>query len=292
MPNENSTTPEAAPSGLSGQGAPAATPGAEPAAVSPAAEAAAKATAEPAAAELDSFTMTRSVWKKQIAEKQAAARNELAVGLGYKDEADMTRALARLAAAQAAPAAAKPAAEPAAPAADPTLPVAGESAAQAAALAPLRAKLRQEIAAGRGAKREAQAAKREIEQLKARYEAQEAAYQLREVVRSRGVVGDYADDVMARLQKKIDGMSEDEIATFNEEEWIDSLKTKHPFYFGESTVPANAGNADRIQPPKAAPSEATKNAQSGAAFDGMKASKAEVEKRIRDLGIPAPKFNN
>jgi len=262
-----------------------------------AADKAKKAAAEDKAKKDDDapFTMTPAAWKQQIAERQKRAQEELAQSLGYQSVDEMKTVLAR--------AAVKPAAEPAAaaaadkkpkpaaaPAAD-TAAVPTETPEQKALLGPLRDKLRKEIAAGRQYQKSAREALQQIDALKVESEAQQSEYALRDACRAQGVVGDYVDDVMRRLHVKLNSMTEDEINAFNEDEWIVALKEKHPFYFGEAVRPADTTLAERAQPAKPAPAAATKRAGEAGAFDAMKASKADVDKRISDLGL-RPKFQN
>lgn len=286
--DDKTQTPEApAPVGLSGAGVVAAEATPPPAEAKPPEKEAAKPA--PESEDDKPFTMTRAAWKSQVAEREKKAQEQLATSLGYKSVDEMKTMLAR-AAAKPEAAAAKPPAEKVEP--DPAAAQPGETEEQKKLLAPMREKLRKEIAAGRQYKAEAARLKAEIEAAKVEFAAKESEAELRDVARAQGVVGDYVDDVLARLRKKIAAMNEEEIATFNEEEWIASLKEKHPFWFGVRSEPANAGNAEREQPGKPGAAAATKRAGEASAFNAMTASRKDVEARIAALGIPKPKTIN
>lgn len=293
------------PVGLSGEGAgaveaPAAAAEGDKAAAATGDKAAGDKTASAAAAaqgEDDKpFSMTRTAWRQQVAEREKRAQEQLAKDLGYESVDEMKTMLARATAAERKAAEQKAAQEEGGgegePAAAATAPSAAETPEQKAILAPLREKLRRETAAGRQMSRKARDLEAEIVRLRTDFEVKQAEGELRDACRAQGVVGDYVDDVMLRLKKKLDGMSEDEISTFNEEEWILGLKEKHPFYFGESVKPANAGHGDRETPRRPSGPDATREAGQRGGFNALTASKAEVEARIAALGIPRPRTIN
>lgn len=124
---------------------------------------------------------------------------------------------------------------------------------------------------------------RKRRQLQVALERKEAEIELRDAARGVGVKDvDYA---LHLLERELKGKSEAEINAFDERKFFgETLRERIPLIFQELTSPATTGATSK--PPPASASQQAKEAGEKGQFDAMKASKDEINERLRRLGIP------
>ena len=116
-------------------------------------------------------------------------------------------------------------------------------------------------------------------------EAKEAEFALRETAVGQGVKDvDYA---LRLIQRELEGKDEKALAAFDEGKFFTTLRTSHPYLFGEMIVPATTGTGMGAAP--AAPTAATVTAAQGAAgkTDARSMSTDEFHKLMRARGLNA-----
>jgi hypothetical protein len=116
-------------------------------------------------------------------------------------------------------------------------------------------------------------------------EAKEAEFALRETAVGKGVKDvDYAVRLM---QRELEGKDEKALAAFDEGKFFNTLRTTHPYLFGEMVVPATTGTGVGAAP--AAPKASTVQAAQGAAgkTDARAMSADEFQKLMRARGLNA-----
>ena len=116
-------------------------------------------------------------------------------------------------------------------------------------------------------------------------EAKEAEFALRETAVGQGVKDvDYA---LRLIQRELEGKDEKALAAFDEGKFFSTLRTSHPYLFGEMVVPATTGTGVGAAP--AAPTAATVTAAQGAAgkTDARSMSSDEFQKLMRARGLNA-----
>ena len=115
--------------------------------------------------------------------------------------------------------------------------------------------------------------------------AKEAEIELRQIAMEQGVKDvDYAIRLMTR---ELTGKSKEDLASFNEAEFFVGLKSDRPYLFGETTVPATTGTGagDDDTPPEPKPGEVLTKTAEDTHFDARDATKEDVDKRMRELGL-------
>lgn len=115
--------------------------------------------------------------------------------------------------------------------------------------------------------------------------AAQAEMEVREIAINAGVKDiDYAVRLMTRECAKL---PKEELGNFDESKFFTGLRDTKPYLFGEMTVPANtgtgAGDNDTPQEPK--PGEVLTQNADDTQFDAQTASKADLSKRMRELGL-------
>lgn len=116
-------------------------------------------------------------------------------------------------------------------------------------------------------------------------EAKEAEFALRETAVGKGVKDvDYAVRLM---QRELEGKDEKALAAFDEGKFFDTLRSSHPYLFGEMVVPATTGTGVGAAP--AAPKASTVQAAQVAAgkTDARSMSADEFQKLMRSRGLNA-----
>lgn len=116
--------------------------------------------------------------------------------------------------------------------------------------------------------------------------ATQAEMEIREIAINAGVKDvDYAVRLMTRECAKL---PKDKLAEFDENQFFTGLRDTKPYLFGETTVPANTGTGtgDETTPPEPKPGEVLTQTGDDTKFDARTASKEDVNKRMRELGLP------
>ena len=119
--------------------------------------------------------------------------------------------------------------------------------------------------------------------LQRQLEAKEAEFALRETAVGKGVKDvDYA---IRLIQRELEGKDEKALAAFNEAQFFDTLRSSHPYLFGEMVVPATTGTGVGAAP--AAPKATTvQEAQSAASKSDARSMKPdEFRRRMMQLGF-------
>jgi len=117
-------------------------------------------------------------------------------------------------------------------------------------------------------------------------EAKEAEFAIRETAVGKGVKDvDYA---VRLIQRELEGKDERALAAFDEGKFFDTLRSTHPYLFGETVVPANTGTGVGAAP--AAPKAGTVQAAQGAAgkVDVRTMKPDEYRNYLRMRGLYAP----
>lgn len=114
-------------------------------------------------------------------------------------------------------------------------------------------------------------------------DAKDAEMVLRETAVMTGIKDvDYAIRLLTRA---LESKSEKELAEFNEAKFFESLRSSHPYLFGEVVKPATTGTGGNGAPTPPKPGEAsTQTAQSGQA-DARSMSREDFLKHIAKRGI-------
>jgi len=118
-----------------------------------------------------------------------------------------------------------------------------------------------------------------------RLAAKEAEIELRQIAMEQGVKDvDYAIRLMTR---ELQGKSKEDLSSFDEKGFFSGLKADRPYLFGEITIPATTGTGagDEETPPVPKPGEVITNQADTTQFDARTASKEDVNKRMRELGL-------
>ncbi len=119
--------------------------------------------------------------------------------------------------------------------------------------------------------------------LQRQLEAKEAEFALRETAVGKGVKDvDYA---IRLIQRELEGKDEKALAAFNEAQFFDTLRSSHPYLFGEMVVPATTGTGVGAAPaaPKATTVQEAQTAASKADARSMKPD--EFRRRMMQLGF-------
>jgi len=111
-------------------------------------------------------------------------------------------------------------------------------------------------------------------------------YSLREAAAAVGIRDvDYA---VRLLERHATGKTEEELKGFDERKWFETLRESHPYLFGE--VVRQASSSPSVTAPRGATTVQNPGGPKGGAngFDARKASRQEVNERMRKLGITPP----
>ncbi len=115
--------------------------------------------------------------------------------------------------------------------------------------------------------------------------AAQAEMEIREIAINAGVKDvDYAVRLMTRECAKL---PKDKLAEFDENQFFTGLRDTKPYLFGETVAPANTGTGtgDETTPPEPKPGEVLTQTGDDSQFDAKTASKEDVDKRMRELGL-------
>lgn len=122
--------------------------------------------------------------------------------------------------------------------------------------------------------------RREVQQ---RLDAREAEIALERTAHQAGVHDtDYA---IRLLTRHLEGLSEENLAKFDELEFFSSLREKHPYLFGEVTRPATTGHGGNGSPATPKPGDAAKSAAQGGKTDARKMNPQEFSDLLRKRGL-------
>jgi hypothetical protein len=133
-------------------------------------------------------------------------------------------------------------------------------------------------------RKEAEKASRDKRRLQEMLDAKEAEFRLKQIALQTGIRDvDYAVHL---LTGAIETKSEEDLKSFNETEYFKTLRSSHPYLFGEVAVPATTGTAGGASAPAApAPGTAAQQIAKNGTFDARTASADEFKKRLAQLGI-------
>jgi len=90
---------------------------------------------------------------------------------------------------------------------------------------------------------------------------------------------------MHLLSEKVKGLSEDEIAKFDEVEFFRGLRDSNPYLFGEVKKPATTGNGAGNAPGTPNPGAVNASAAQGSQVDARKMSREEYLKHLQSRGL-------
>lgn len=113
--------------------------------------------------------------------------------------------------------------------------------------------------------------------------AAEARHKLEKAAMAAGVKDlDYATHL---FEQSMRGKSDEEISKTDEKAFFEGLKKDKPYIFGEVTVPANTGTGPGNAPGAPGPGDVTRNTGDASQFDARKATRAEMDARLKKIGL-------
>lgn len=131
------------------------------------------------------------------------------------------------------------------------------------------------------------AEERRRRELQAALDAKDAEMGLREEMYRAGVAD--VDYTLRLLTRELEGKTEEEIAAFNRSDFYGKLRTEKPYLFGEKVAPATTGTngtkPDGSSPAEPKPGESAKDAAASTQFNAREAKPADVQARLRALGL-------